>query len=131
MRHTRLLWLATLAATLGCLLSAAPARADGVVPEVEFHAAGIIAHDIQSGWRKPVIFAAETVLGPHYGPIYIGGAGLSQVNGVGYVVPVVTYVSRGRLFHGFFKGAVLQLGIRQQSFNDGAKGYYFGVGVAK
>jgi len=109
---------------------AAPRAHAGAVPEFTVTAAGIVAHDISTGYKHPFIFAAESILGPHYGPLYIGGIGTSQGQGVGLVIPLATYVGQGRIPKlTFLRGVVFQVGIRKVS--DTGSSYYFGIGVGR
>lgn len=126
--EVELLKLALVGALL-LLALAAPARA-GVVPELNVTGAAIVARDVSSTSGKPFVFLSETVLGPHYSGLYIGGAGASQGNGVGLVIPLATYVFQGYV-HGLFRGLVVQVGFRQP-FTDGSKrSYYAGIGVSR
>jgi len=97
------------------------------------NAVGGVAHDVRSGWKKPVVFAVEVAIGPlHYGPLYVGGAGSYQgSDGVGVAVPMVTYVARGRFFGGLFRGAAFQVGFRKRDGFSGPTAYYFLVGGSR
>lgn len=123
----RLLAVLALAAALTAV--SMPARA-GTLPELNVTAVGGIAHDIASGWKKPYFFASETVLGPHYGPVYIGGLGLAQDPKVGSVIPFVTYIAQGKL-HGLFRGLAFQVGQRRLAVVSGPPGYYFLIGGSR
>jgi hypothetical protein len=124
---------ALLAGALLAILWPTTIRADGAVPDVEWRATAVVAHDVASGWKHPTIFASECVLGPHYGPLYIGGACTTQGNGFGGGVALATYVSRGRVPKlGFLRGLVVQFGYRQEQFGDSTRrSLYFGVGAAR
>jgi hypothetical protein len=90
-----------------------------------------IAHDVRSGWKKPILFSVVTAVGPHYGPVYVGGAGSYQgTDGVGVAVPFVTYVIQGKL-HGLFRGVALQVGVRKRDGFTGPTAYYFMVGGSR
>lgn len=121
--------LGVLAIVLALVAVAGPAHADAL-PALNVTAVGGVAHDIASGWKKPYFFVSETVLGPHYGPVYIGGVGLAQDPKVGTVIPFVTYVAQGKL-HGWFRGVALQVGQRRQGIISGSPGYYFLVGASR
>jgi opacity protein-like surface antigen len=122
------------------LLAAAPALAQDPAPAptpapksgwLDVTAVAGIAHDVHSGWKKPVLISVVTAVGPHYGPIYVGGVGSYQgTDGVGIAVPIVTYVAAGK-FHGWFRGWALQVGFRKQDVVTGSTAYYFLVGGSR
>ncbi len=124
-------WQVVVTLALVALALVAPAGA-GVVPDLNVTAVGGLGHEIRSGWHKPVLFVSETVLGPHYGPLYLGGVGLAQSqDGVtSTVVPLATYVAKGYI-KGWFRGLAFQVGQRRQVGVAGTPGYYFLIGAAR
>lgn len=114
------------------LAIASPALAAGPLPDFEWKGVGGIGHEVKSGWHKPVLFITETVLGPHYGPVYFGGAGMAQsADGVtSTTFPIVTYIAKGYL-RGWFRGLAFQVGQRRQTGVSGSPGYYFMIGAAR
>jgi hypothetical protein len=113
-------------AVLVFLLMACQAQAS-VIPKYDFTASALVVHDLASGYRHPYITITQIVLGPHYGPFYIGGAGLAEIPGVGMVIPYGTYVDPGKVFNGKFKGATVSVGKLPGSLH----GTYFGLGFSR
>jgi hypothetical protein len=114
------------AAVLVFLLMACQAQA-GVIPKYDFTASALVVHDLASGYRHPYITITQIVLGPHYGPFYIGGAGLAEIPGVGMVIPYCTYVDAGKFFNGKLKGATVSVG----KFPGSLHGTYVGLGFSR
>lgn len=109
-----------------------PAQA-GVVPALNVTGAAVIAHDVSSGFQHPTFILPTTVLGPHWGPFYIGGTGIAVTTDghAGAVVVLGTYVAQGYI-NGWFRGLVAQVGVRKGGIDfSGPTGYYFGLGVSR
>ena len=119
------------AVLLAVLLLAAPAHA-GARPDLNVTGIVGVAHDVASGWQKPTLFAAECVVGPHWGPLYFGGACTTQgSDGLGSGVVFLSYVGQGYI-HGLFRSVTLTAGQRRQSLNfSGSPGYFVLLGVGR
>jgi hypothetical protein len=91
----------------------------------------IVLHYIKSGWKTPQLALAEFVLGPHIGGLYIGGAGLREVQGFGSVLPIASYVGQGVIPKlRFLRGITATYAIANQGVFAGKPAHLFGLGVS-
>lgn len=99
---------------------------------VDVSGALVIGHDIASGYKHPRLFAGMIVLGPHVGPMYIGGGGVLQGEGgqTATFVPIITYVGQGYI-HGWFKKMTFSVGQTQERVLAGKPGWMFCVGIGR
>lgn len=93
---------------------------------IDWKAAGLLTVDLSR--HSPRLAAAECMLGPHYGPVFIGGVCATQDATVSAGVPLVTYVAQGK-FHGWFKGLAITLLARRVTNSAGTPSVQYSVGV--
>lgn len=108
----------------------------GVLPSFDVTGAAVLSHVVGTGWHTPNINVGALALGPHWGPLYVGGTVLFQ-NTDGSTsagVALLSYVGQGYL-HGWFRGLVVSFGKTIATTGSDGKPqpvrYWFAFGVAR